>query len=338
MKYGAIVLAALLVGTLPALAQREDSYTSPIVTDRMSAPISRNLGSISGSIHTLDGHAVGNARVDLRSLRSGEVVASAFTSGGGSFQFLNVPNGSYEVVATSGLNEAHEQVMVASIDVAVSLQIAQRTAPTDGSDKNAVSVATLRVPDKARAEFKKAQAAMAKVNTAEAAAHVDKALAIYPDFAEALTLHGVLLLDEHKGDEAIMNLERAVQLDQSYPMAYVALGAAYSSAGRLDDAVRTIEHAIELSPSSWQAHFELGKALMAKSDYTGALRELNKTIDLRAVFPPIHLVRAHVLIALKNFTEARADLEQFLKNAPTGPLAEGARKTLEEIQAVALNR
>lgn len=293
-------------------------------------------GSISGSVRTIDNRPVSNARIELRSLDRMATVSGTATNEGGMFHLFNVPLGSYEVVAISGVDEARDRVQVNTIaEAQVSLRM---NAPVAEHGSSAtVSVAQYKVPEKARKEFAKAQELMNKNKLAESREKVDRALSIYPQFADALTLRGILKLADGKADDGIADLQQAIQIDPSYALAYMAMGAAFNSISKYADAIRTLERGVSLQPNAWQSYFELAKANMGLGDYKTALKFASRASQMTKEYPPIHLVKAHALLGLREYGNAISELETFLSASPTGPNADNARQTLDKAKAFVAN-
>jgi tetratricopeptide (TPR) repeat protein len=291
--------------------------------------------TLSGTVRTRDGRPVHNARIEVRAIGNPQPVASGYTLPNGGFEFSNIPRGTYEVVATSGVQEARERIRVLQSDSSLQLTFAQGEAVTDGSAGNAtVSIAQMKVPEKARKLFAKAQEAFDKQKLAQARAEVEKALQLFPNYAQALTLRGILNLQDSNFDQARTDLETAIKADYSYGMGYIVLGAAYNLMDRFDDSVRVLERGITLMPASWQARYELSKALLGKSQFEAALRQVNKAADLGpSNYPALHLVRAHALLGLKDYNRAVAELEQFLGSDPGSADSAKARETLNQVRS-----
>jgi Flp pilus assembly protein TadD len=300
----------------------------------MSQDVAR--GSVSGSVRTADDRPAKDARVELWSISTGQVVAAGYTSQSGTFDFSNIENGGYELTVTAGLDEVRQRIEVHGADASVNLRMS-RPASAEAGTKTFVSVAQLKVPGKARNAFKKAQQAMTRQELEAASRHVEEALSVHPEYSEALTLRGILRLDAGKVEEAIQDFDHAIRADNSYSFAYFALGAAYNMSSRFDDALRTIDRGLALSPTSWQAYFEMGKAFLGKGSYDAAVRQLNKAQDLGPKeYPLIHLVKAHALLGQKNYPEAMAELQWYIDKAPTGDRnSVEARQTLEKVRAFA---
>lgn len=292
------------------------------------------IGSVTGTVRTIDDHPIADARVELRSLNTGQITASTYTSFSGSFELRNVSNGSYELMITSGLNQSTEMVQVRDDSVTTNVRLSAPSGKAEAGDRGTVSVADMKVPDKARDAFKKAQKATQKQDTAEARKQLQRALEIYPNYAAALTLRGLLTLDDNKPAEAISDLEAAVEADNNYGLGYIILGAAYNLQSRFDDALRVLDRGTSLSPTSWQGYFEMAKATLAKQDLAGALKHVNRAADLAPrEYAPVHLIRANIYLAQKNYAEAMSELEGYLEKDPNSPQSEQARKTLEKVRA-----
>jgi tetratricopeptide (TPR) repeat protein len=216
----------------------------------------------------------------------------------------------------------------------VNLRLANDT-PQDGVQGNSISVAQYKVPGKARDEYNKAHAALEKQKTDDAIKHLEKALSIYPDYADALTLRGVLELNQRNPEAAIADLDKAIKADGNYAMAYLVMGSALNMQAKFDDAIRALERGESLAPDSWQAHFEMGKAYIGKADYPAALKHLERALNMSpAEYPLIYLLQAHALLAMKQYPEAMSALESYLQKEPAGPNRAEAERMLEQAQAL----
>jgi predicted Zn-dependent protease len=290
-----------------------------------------NFSTIAGCLLTIDGRPIPNANIELHDVNTGAVVASTYSKANGSFGFYNVPLGQFEVVANRGVDQAHERVQVDHGLSQVTLRIAGvQTEPGAG---DTVSVAALRVPDKARDEFQKATRAFQKSKYDEAEKHTEKALGIVPNYAQALTLRGLLKMDKGDVQGGEQDIQAAIHSDPSYPLAYFAMGAAYNGSGKFKDAEQTLQQGLRINPASWQGYFELSKSLMGQGDFRNALKYVVKAESFGASYLPIHLVKAHALLGLKDYDEAASELERYLASDSKGPAADEARRALDQAKA-----
>jgi len=266
-------------------------------------------------------------------LYSGRTIATAYTFSNGTFEFSRIPQARYEVVATSGVHEARSRVDLA-MDRDITFRIGNGP-PVEGTQSHSVSVAEMKVPGKARKIFEKAVDAFRKARLDDAFGLVQKALGVYPDYAQALTLRGVLNMRKGDTRQAQPDLEKAVELDRADDTGFAALGALYNTEKRFDDAIQVLQRGITINPTSWQSQMELARAQVGKKDADAALRTLAKAekyIPPQIYFP--HLVRAEAFIIKKNYQAAIAELDAYLKYEPNGSNAEAAKRTLAQLQSV----
>jgi tetratricopeptide (TPR) repeat protein len=290
----------------------------------------RHFNSISGSVRGSDDKPLSDVRVELRDGHTGQVVSSAYTGMGGDFEFTEVQQGTYRVIASSGTQQAEEVVEVSSWNSLISLRLPSRKTADDDDGRKTVSVANYRVPEKAREELRKAREASTKSRMDEAQSHVAKALEIHPDYADALTFRAILKLTTKDTDGAVADLQKAIQCDGNYAMAYMVLGSAFNIESKYDEAIRALERGESLEPDAWQAYFELGKAYAGKTDYKASLGQLNRALTLApSSYLLIRLVRAHVLMQLGQYRDAVIDLQTYLEKNPNGQDSDLAKKMLE---------
>ena len=267
MARGAFKLSVLLI------AISLFSIASQAQIGQHDASSIRLTGSISGNLRTAQGAPVANARVELLEGSTGQVKESTYTNPNGSFTLMTIPDGSYEVVAVSGLSETRERIQMRGDLATVNMTISgSRAEASRAGDRATVSVAQMKVPEKARNLLEKAQSALDKRKLEEADRYVTQALEVYPDFAEALTMRGLMCLDAKHLDEAADNLEKSTKADASYGMGFIVLGAVYNMQSRFDDSIRVLDRGLMLMPRSWQGMFELGKAELGKGNYQAAFR------------------------------------------------------------------
>ena len=335
----AVILVSFAVAQGPPFSPNGPAYPGPMGPQMggQSTLNARHFTSITGSVRSADGRPVGNVRVDLRDGSTGSIVNSSYTGIGGNFEFRGVPQGSYEVVASSGTEQVEEHVDSTTMSTVVDLRLPTAPGkgnPTDGMGNTTVSVAQYKIPEAAREELRKAREASVKDKHDEAQRHLAKALDLAPNYANALTLRAVYKLDAKDIDSAIEDLNKAIQNDSSCAMAYMALGSAFNMQSKFDDALHALARGESLAPQAWQTYFEMGRAYAGKNDFEASVRALDRAQTLApAEFPLIRLVRANALLNLKRYGDAAADLEAYLNKNSSSPEAEQAQRMLERARA-----
>jgi len=295
---------------------------------------STEVGRIAGTVATLDGRPQPDVLVQIRDFGTGRIIGSVHSNVAGGFSFDMLPYGNYEVVANEQAASVREEIEVREDVAVVNLRLNTSDSALVPPQSGLVSLTELRAPRRARDAYQKAEQAIARNRSGEGSKNLQKALEIYPAYAPALTLRGVLSMDNNDLTAAVEDFDRAIHADDSYAVAYGAMASALNRLSKFDDALRAAERASSLSPNSWQPYFEMAKSYIAKSDYQRALQQLTDAQEhLTREYPALHLVRANALLGLKNYPDAANELKIFLKIAPRDPNASAAQETLGQINA-----
>ncbi len=326
MRFRALFLTAFVLLTLTAVAQysTSDNYTG----------LGRRA-SLTGTVRDQSNNGAGGVRVELQDAVTGRTVASTFTFTNGSFDFTNIPEGHYEVVAGSGNADSRGRVdLFENRDITLHVLTTSTAKATEDGTATSVSLSQMKVPGKARKLLQKAQDAFRGAHLDDAFNFVQKALGLYPEYAKALTLRGVLNLQRGDTKSAQPDLEKAVELDYADDMGFVALASLYNTEGNYDHALQVLERGITIHPNSWQAYCEMARAQIGRKDYDASLRILAKAdtyLPSGVTFPRMY--RAQALLGLKNVEGAITELRGYLEKDPQGTNAETARNILAKLGA-----
>ena len=336
MFHRVAVIGSLLIGLASfSSAQNDFSPPGPFGHDQRSL---HNVESESvivvGVVRAQDNRGVANARVEVRDL-SGSTVASTYSGPNGSFQINGLHSGRYDLVATVGLSEAREHLALEHGENSVTLQVNDRTpSAADAGNATSVSVADMRVPEKARKALNKARESIGKHRTDDAQKELAKALEIYPYYSDAYRERGIMQFAAGNIDGAVNDLQQAIKYDANNAMAYVAMGAALNNQEKYGDALRALDRGVAIQPNAWQAYFEMARAELGQGDFAASLRSCDRAKLLMATdYAPLHLVRAHALMGVKNYWEAQSELEEFISRNPNGEDTARVQQTLDEVKA-----
>lgn len=290
------------------------------------------MTSIMGQVRGPNNQAIGNARVEVHDMRNGSTLAFAYTRPNGSFELNGIPVGTYEVVATQGIHEARQRVDTTMGDGTVDFRM--NVGDAASGTMATVSVAEMKVPAKAQNSLREAQKKFEKRKLDDARKELAKALDIYPQYGAALTLRGIINLEQGKMDDGRNDLEAALKHDPNYGLTYFALGTVYNSSGHFDDAIRTLDRGISLMPNSWQPQYEMARAYLGKGQFDLALEHVVRAERLAPkVFAPVYLVKAHALLGMRNYGDAISELERYLAAEPNGANAVQARQELNNVKS-----
>jgi tetratricopeptide (TPR) repeat protein len=195
----------------------------------------------------------------------------------------------------------------------------------------------LRVPNAARSAAEKAREAVLKGKLSEAHKQVDRALRIYPNYAVALTIKGILDATDGRFDLAEQNLQAAINEDPLYGPAYVPLAAIHNDKGQCEDALPLLNRAMQLMPANWLVYLEQAFTETCKGSYQVALNYLQRAAALqpRSTLPNalarMHLLKGYALLRTGNPIEAIPEFEATIKAEPNGAYAGASRQQLAQI-------
>jgi adenylate cyclase len=139
-----------------------------------------------------------------------------------------------------------------------------------------------------------------KADLDQAVKHLQAALSVDPDFAQAhSTLAWTLRLQYADGfrrepgviEETRMHAERALSLDPQLPDALLMKGLILREESRLQEAIQTLEELVELYPSHAEGHGYLGTALREVGYFAGAFQHHSRAheLDPKDFMHPINL-------------------------------------------------
>lgn len=217
-----------------------------------------------------------------------------------------------------------------------------RTASDRGSaartqGQNVVSMNELRAPHEAQMAAHHAREALEHKRYAEAKKQIARALEIYPGYALAHQLRGIMELREQRLEEACADFEQAIQFDPNLGAPYLSLGAAYNRLGHFEDAVVPLSRAAAILPNAWTVQYEMALAYLGTGKYDAALDAISRAEKNNPVEPDnrssVSYIRAHVLLELKNYAAAKAAFEQSIRQNPQGYFAKLSQARLESLSA-----
>jgi tetratricopeptide (TPR) repeat protein len=296
-----------------------------------------NAHVLRGTVVNSDSSPVVDATVEVRNVQSGSVIARAYTTGDGDFQIPGVIPGEYVVSVVDGTKTTQQQIAFSGFepDVKISMSDPVRTPTGKGTT---VSVANLRVPEKAKRALESAQKAISKNKLGEATSELQRALTISPQYPQALSLRAVVYLAKGDSKAALADAKRAVDIDPSSSLSNTILGASYNAAGEFVQAAASLQQAVKIDPNFWQGHYEMAKSLYGQGKSAFALQEVDAAKrNAPKDFSQIHLIRGAILMQLHRTNEAAEELQQFLKQDPKNPEAANVERTLAKLSQPGAN-
>ncbi len=91
---------------------------------------------------------------------------------------------------------------------------------------------------------------------------------------------GDTYVDQEQWDEAIVQYDKAIELDPKLAVAYNNRGWAYNEIGQWNLAIIDLDKAIELDPELAMAYYNRGTAYYYKGEIDNAIADWNKVIEV----------------------------------------------------------
>ena len=164
-------------------------------------------------------------------------------------------------------------------------------------------------------------ALLQKEQTDEAIAQFQHALAIQPDNAVAHYNLGIALLQKGQADDAILHYQRALAIQPDFVEAYYNLGNALLQKGQTDEAILHYQTAIGIKPDYFDAHNNLGTAFFKKGKVAEAIAQYQAAIKIQPDNSEAHNNLAYVLLQNGEVEAAMAQSREALKIRPDYAIA-----------------
>jgi tetratricopeptide (TPR) repeat protein len=150
----------------------------------------------------------------------------------------------------------------------------------------------------------------------EAIRHYERALRLYPDFADAHINLGIALTQIGRIQEAIGHLEQALRIKPDFSKGHNALGIALDRLGRLPEAISHWEQALRIKPDDADVHNNLGTASAQTGKIEEAIAHFEQALRIRPDYADAHYNLGIALAQTGRTEEAIAHFEQALRIEP----------------------
>jgi predicted O-linked N-acetylglucosamine transferase (SPINDLY family) len=150
----------------------------------------------------------------------------------------------------------------------------------------------------------------------EAVASYDRALALKPDYAEALLNRGLALEELKHFYEALESHDRALALKPDYAEALNNRGNTLQALGRFAEALESYDRAIALKPELAEAHYNRGDTLRDLDRLSEAAASYHRALALKPDLPEVYFNRGDASRNLGRLDEAVANYDRALALKP----------------------
>jgi Tfp pilus assembly protein PilF len=269
----------------------------------------------------------------------GATTASVYPNSDCTASFQNIAVGDYYIVVSGDVVQTTESAVFAVDERKlgqyqfISVQPAIKAAAPSPAGDATVSAAALKIPHDAQKNFDKANDLIAKEDWTKAKEKLEKALAVYPEYAEAYNNLGVVLgrMGDRKAERA--NLEKAVQLNPHFAAAYVNLAKFSIKLRDMVAAENYLDKAVAAGGADSATMTLLANVELLNKRYEQAV---STCLSLHNGPPAPHMfchyISAHALESENLMAGARQQLQLFLAEESKGPRADQVRKELAGLQ------
>jgi tetratricopeptide (TPR) repeat protein len=161
----------------------------------------------------------------------------------------------------------------------------------------------------------------------------ERAIKSYPEYYEAYTEIGIACMHTGNNPGAEQALRKAAELSREQDADVLSwLATLLNDSQRFADAEPIARKALELDSSSWQANAELARSLLGLIRPAEAEKSALAASKLQPENALLYLVLANVHSQLENPSAFLEDLTNYLRLAPTGPVADKAREQQKQLQ------
>jgi tetratricopeptide (TPR) repeat protein len=237
---------------------------------------------LSGFITGVERGQLSNLRVELIEIGTRIPLAESMVSGSGSFSFRSVPHGVYELRVSNLLGGiVHSREIHSGENAPLEMRLSGASMPA----LPPISMRRLqhKVPKEAARRMAKAEKLFRDGKAAEARALVEEAVAVDPDYFEALSNLGALELLNNETTPAIRHLEHALEIEPAAYLVAANLAAAHLLESHLPRAEECARQCLRYQPGFSRGRYLLAISLLRQNrESPEALGQLEKA---QADFP-----------------------------------------------------
>jgi tetratricopeptide (TPR) repeat protein len=198
-----------------------------------------------------------------------------------------------------------------------------------------VSMTSLNAPKEAKKAYEKGEAAMSESKWPAAQKNFEKAVAVYPQYAQAWCDLGEALHSQAQSKEARAAWERALQADPKYLKTYLQSARLALEERRLQDALEITDRAILQNPIEFPgiyffnavANFNLKQLEAAEKSVRQAIEH-----DSAHEIPRAESLLGSILANRGDLTGAITQFKKYLEHSPKAPDADNVRQQIASLE------
>jgi tetratricopeptide (TPR) repeat protein len=207
--------------------------------------------------------------------------------------------------------------------------------PLKEGEGNSISTTSLQAPKNATKAYESGLQSLAKNKPEEAAKDFEKAVAVYPNYADAWTTLGKLREQQKSFGPAKEAFLKAVEADPKLVFPLTELGFFAAEQHQWEESARYLDQALKLDPirypEAWYAEAVADYNLKLYDAAEAGVREYIR-LNPKNLNPRAHYLLGITLIQKKDRAAAAAELKTFIEMEPNAPDIGTLKEQLAELQ------
>jgi Flp pilus assembly protein TadD len=277
-------------------------------------------------------------RVVLR-LRSDKIAFQdeTRTDDQGKFEFNGLPLSTFHLtIEGQGFRPYSSDLDITMSKMAfeqITLRLVNDPNAKEAAPSGSVNARIAQIPSKARKEFDAGQKSMQTQDGLPVAVqHFQKAIELYPQYAEAYQLLGVMHLQVGKFAEAEPALQKATEIEPNMSTAYFALGICRNQMREYPEAETALLKGLELDPASADGHYQLANTYWALERWQDSESHAQKAVTLKPDLAGAHVLEGDIALRKRDMQGALKEYKEGLRLDPKGPMAGPTQQMISKIE------
>jgi tetratricopeptide (TPR) repeat protein len=189
-----------------------------------------------------------------------------------------------------------------------------------------------QIPSEARKEFEAGQRRMKAHDNTRSLEHFQKAIALYPQFAEAYQLMGAVHIESGELSNAEADLQKSIEIEPNLSRAHFALGMCRNLMAKYTQAEAALLRFLELDPEASDGFYELGKAYWGLGRLPEARQRAERAVVLNPKLAGAHVLLGDIALHNRDADTALKEYKQALRVDSKGPMAAATQQMVKRIE------
>ena len=296
-------------------------------------------GFIRGVVQYGDGKPADHVILRLRSDLVTAYQTETSTDIQGRFDFDGLPNTTFHLTIEgqgfrpydSFIDISMSKMAYEMITLRLDREPDAKAIPPEGP-RGAVNARISQITPEAHKEFDLGKQGMQANDVPGSLRHFQKAIDLYPNYAEAYQLMGVVNLETGKLADAEPQLAKATEIEPKLTTAFFALGICRNQMAKYAEAETALARGLELDPNSADGHYHIAETYWNLGRFDDSEPHARKSLELKPDMAPAHVLIGNSMLRKRDAPGALKEFKEYLRLAPQGEFAAGTRAAVERLE------